>query len=357
MDIEKRKNFLVNTAYFGIIFLAVFAIFRYFMPMVTPFAVAFVIAYLLKRPIRFLREGLKLPGRLSAILVVVLFYGLAGAILSVVGIKLVSAVVALIGLLPKMYTTHAQPFLMDILANIEQIIAEMDPSLVGTLSEVGTRMILSVGELVSTTSVRVMAVATDVATAVPGFFIKFVLMLISSFFIAADYERLTGFCLRQLGDRGKEVFFQIKEYIAGTLLVCIRSYILIMSITFVEMSIGLTLVKINHAVLLAFCVSIFDILPVLGTGGIMIPWAILTAIRGDYRMALSLLVVYVVITVIRNIIEPKIVGSQLGLHPVVTLCSMFVGAQLFGVVGMFGFPICLSLLRHLNDHGVIRLFR
>jgi len=246
---------------------------------------------------------------------------------------------------------------MDILANIEQIIAEMDPSLVGTLSEVGTRMILSVGELVSTTSVRVMAVATDVATAVPGFFIKFVLMLISSFFIAADYERLTGFCLRQLGDRGKEVFFQIKEYIAGTLLVCIRSYILIMSITFVEMSIGLTLVKINHAVLLAFCVSIFDILPVLGTGGIMIPWAILTAIRGDYRMALSLLVVYVVITVIRNIIEPKIVGSQLGLHPVVTLCSMFVGAQLFGVVGMFGFPICLSLLRHLNDHGVIRLFR
>ena len=155
----------------------------------------------------------------------------------------------------------------------------------------------------------------------------------------------------------KTVFLQIKEYIAGTLWVCVRSYALIMSITFVELSIGLTLIRIDHAILVAFVIAIFDILPVLGTGGIMILWAILTAIQGNYPLALGLLVVYLVITVIRNIIEPKIVGSQLGLHPVVTLCSMFVGAQLFGVIGLFGFPIGLSLLRYLNDHGVVRLFR
>ena len=138
---------------------------------------------------------------------------------------------------------------------------------------------------------------------------------------------------------------------------CIRSYALIMSITFVELSIGLTLAGIKHPVLVAFIIALFDILPVLGTGGIMIPWTILTAIQGNGPMALKMLAIYVVITVIRNIIEPKIVGSQLGLHPVVTLCSMFVGAQVFGVIGLFGFPIGLSLLRYLNDHGVIRLFR
>lgn len=168
---------------------------------------------------------------------------------------------------------------------------------------------------------------------------------------------MTGFCLRQMSAGTKTVFLQIKEYIAGTLWVCVRSYALIMSITFVELSIGLTLIRIDHAILVAFVIAIFDILPVLGTGGIMIPWAILTAIQGNYPLALGLLVVYLVITVIRNIIEPKIVGSQLGLHPVVTLCSMFVGAQLFGVIGLFGFPIGLSLLRYLNDHGVVRLFR
>ena len=72
---------------------------------------------------------------------------------------------------------------------------------------------------------------------------------------------------------------------------------------------------------------------------------------------MGLLVVYLSITVIRNIIEPKIVGSQIGLHPVVTLVSMFVGAQLLGVLGLFGFPIGLSLLRYLNETGTIRLFK
>ena len=67
--------------------------------------------------------------------------------------------------------------------------------------------------------------------------------------------------------------------------------------------------------------------------------------------------VYLVITVVRNIIEPKIVGSQIGLHPVVTLVSMFVGVQLLGVLGLFGFPIGLSLLRYLNETGSIRLFK
>ena len=89
----------------------------------------------------------------------------------------------------------------------------------------------------------------------------------------------------------------------------------------------------------------------------MIPWTVLTAITGDYRMAVGLLLIYLVITVIRNIVEPKIVGSQLGLHPVVTLVSMFVGVQFFGVIGLFGFPILLSLLRHLDENGVIHIFK
>ena len=150
---------------------------------------------------------------------------------------------------------------------------------------------------------------------------------------------------------------QIKEYIIGTLFVCIRSYAIIMSITFVELSIGFTIIGLEYALPIAFGIAIFDILPVLGTGGIMLPWAVITAIRGDIPLALSLLAVYVVVTIIRNIIEPKIVGAQLGLHPVVTLVSMFVGTQLFGVLGLFGFPICLSLLRHLNDTGAVKIFK
>ena len=143
----------------------------------------------------------------------------------------------------------------------------------------------------------------------------------------------------------------------GTLFVCIRSYALIMSITFVELSVGLTLIGVNRAILVALLIAIFDILPVLGTGGIMIPWVILSALGGDLPHAFALLVLYVIITVIRNIIEPRIVGAQIGLHPVLTLMSMFVGNHLFGIVGLFGLPILLSLLRYLNDNGTISVPR
>lgn len=357
METEKRKTFLINFAYFGVMVLLAVAAVRYALPLMAPFAIAFAIAYFLKRPIRFLHKTLHLPGGLAAMLAVILFYGTVGALLALLSIKAVAGMIAVIGNLPTMYETHALPFFTDILRNVEQVLMSMDPVLVAQLDGLGTRMIQSLGDLVSNVSVSVMSAATGIAAAIPGLFIKLVLLVISTFFIAMDYERLTGFCLRQMSDGAKTVFFQIKEYVVGTLWVCIRSYALIMSITFVELSISLSLVKIEHAFLLAFVIAIFDILPVLGTGGIMIPWTILTAIQGNYPMALTLLVIYLVITVIRNIIEPKIVGSQLGLHPVVTLCSMFVGVQLFGAVGLFGFPIGLSLLRYLNDHGVIHVFR
>lgn len=160
-----------------------------------------------------------------------------------------------------------------------------------------------------------------------------------------------------MGEKPKGIFLNIQSYVVGTLFVCIRSYALIMSITFVELAVGLTLIGVKNSVLIAFVIAVFDILPVLGTGGIMIPWMVITAVMGNPRLAIGLLVVYLVITVIRNIIEPKIVGSQIGLHPVVTLVSMFAGAQLFGVLGLFGFPIGLSLLGYLNDTDTIRIFK
>lgn len=225
------------------------------------------------------------------------------------------------------------------------------------LNAVWEQSLNSLGQQVTGLSVKVMGVLSGMASSLPAFFIRLVLMIIASFFIAMDYDALTGFCMDQMSGRTKKIFLQIKEYVVGTLFVCIRSYALIMSITFVELAVGLTLIGVEYSVVIALFIAVFDILPVLGTGGIMIPWVILEAFRGDLALAVRSLIVYVAITVIRNILEPKIVGSQIGLHPVVTLASMFLGAQLFGVIGLFGFPIGLSLLRHLNDTGTVQLFK
>lgn len=219
------------------------------------------------------------------------------------------------------------------------------------------QVIQSFSEMISSLPGKAMDLVTGFAVSIPGLFVNIVVMIICTFFITIDYRRLTGFCLRQLNEDSKKIFLEIKEYVVGTLLVCIGSYLIIMSVTFVELSIAFSFIGIKHAMLVAACIAVFDILPVLGTGGIMIPWAILMAVYGNYPLALELFLIYVAITVVRNIIEPKIIGGQLGLHPVVTLVSMFVGVEFFGVIGLFGFPIGLSLLRHLNDRGVIKILK
>ena len=298
-----------------------------------------------------------MPKRLTALILVLLFYSTIGLLIVLGSIRAFSYFKDLVTNLPALYAQYIEPVLAKMFLTMEGWTQNLDPYLETTLKELFSQTLSSLGDLVSSLSMSAMTMVSGAASSLPSFFIKLLLMIISTFFIALDYDQLTGFCMRQLTGRKRELVLQIKEYVIGTLFMCIRSYAIIMSLTFVELSIGLTVIGINYSVLIAFMISIFDILPVLGTGGIMLPWVVITAFYGDIPLALGLLVVYLAVTVIRNILEPKIVGSQIGLHPVLTLVSMFVGLQLFGVLGLFGFPIGLSLLRHLNETGAVRIFK
>lgn len=357
MDYEKRKSFIINLLYGGFIVLIVYIIIQYGLGLLAPFLVAFLIAYLLKTPAKFISRKAHLPYKPLVLLLVLLFYATVGILISLLSIKLITSTIDIVGSLPDVYTSQIEPALSGFFNDIEQAIFRMDPALITPLNDIFTQFVQSIGELVTNLSVKAVSALSGYATSLPGLFIKLLLMIISTFFIAGDYDILIGFASRQLSDKAANLLRSIREYVIGTLFVCIRSYGLIMTITFVELSIGLTILGISNSVLIALSIAIFDILPVLGTGGIMIPWVIIVALQGNLSLAIGLLIVYVAITVIRNILEPKIVGSQIGLHPIVTLVSMFVGAQFFGVIGLFGFPILLSLLRHLNDTGTIKLFK
>lgn len=357
MEYEKQKRFIVNLLYGSLIALLVYVTIKYGVGLLAPFLLAFIFAYFLKTPAKLISRKTKLPYKPVVLLLVLLFYSTIGLLMALLSIKLVTSAIHMVSVLPTVYTTEIEPALSTFFSGIEQAIFKMDPALVAAINDTFSQFVLSIGELVTNMSVQAVSVLSGYASSLPGLFIKLLLMVISTFFIAGDYDMLVGFVSRQLSDKVRAMLMQIKNYVVGTLFVCIRSYALIMSITFVELAIGLSIIGVPNAILIALATSFFDILPVLGTGGIMIPWTIITAIQGNYPLAVGLLVVYLVITVIRNILEPKIVGNQIGLHPIVTLASMFVGAQLFGVFGLFGFPILLSLLRHLNDTGTIKLFK
>lgn len=340
-----------------LIILIVYVALKYALGLVSPFLFAFFIAFLLKNPARKLSSRLRLPYKPVSFVLVLLFYCTVGVLISLLGVKIISTATAVIMQIPAMYENQLEPFLTDAFNGIEQALYRLDPALVAALQDNFDQFVELLGNNISNISFSIVGTLSNLTLALPGFLIKVLLMIISTFFIACDYDMLSGFVLRQFNNKGREVILQIKQYLVETLFVVIRSYGLIMSITFIELSIGLSVIGIPNAVLVALLISVFDILPVLGTGGIMIPWTIITLFQGNYQTGLGLLFIYLIITVVRNILEPKIVGKQLGLHPVVTLMCIFVGANLFGVIGLFGFPITLSLLRHLNDTGTIQLFK
>lgn len=145
-------------------------------------------------------------------------------------------------------------------------------------------------------------------------------------------------------------------YVKNILFIYLRSYLLLFLLTFAELFLGFLILRIPYAGVLAFAIAVFDILPVLGTGGILLPWAAVLLIMGNTPLALGILVLYIVITAIRNTLEPKIVGKQIGLHPLATLIAMFIGLRILGIAGMVIFPVGLSVLVSLEKGGVIHIF-
>ena len=114
---------------------------------------------------------------------------------------------------------------------------------------------------------------------------------------------------------------------------------LLFLITFVELFVGFLILQVDYAFVLAILIAFVDFLPVLGTGAILAPWGIIALLTKNYFLGIGIIVLFVVMTVIRQIIEPKIVGKSLGVHPILTLIAIYLGYKLFGIVGMIFLPI------------------
>ncbi|MEF9961179.1 MAG: sporulation integral membrane protein YtvI [Erysipelotrichaceae bacterium] len=357
MNIEKRKEFIINFIYIAILLIILFIFFPYLLSIISPFVIGFIIAYILNKPIIYLSKKINNKRGISAIIVVTLFYATIGVLFFLLSIRIFEFTKELFIILPDLYNNQIAPQLTNFFEQIQISISKLDSSLLTTLEELSKNTVASLSNVITDFSGNVVKNISGYITTLPGFFLKSLFMIISTFFFAIDFPTITDFLLRQLKDKHQALIIDIKNYIINTLFKCIKSYALIMTITFIELTIGFLIIKIPNAMIIALLISIFDILPVLGTGGIMIPWILISAIQSDFTLAISLSLIYLIVTIIRNILEPKIIGNQVGLHPLVTLMALFIGTHFFGLVGLISFPIIVSLLMYLNNKGTIHIIK
>lgn len=134
----------------------------------------------------------------------------------------------------------------------------------------------------------------------------------------------------------------------------IRAQLILMFVTAVIVFIGLLILGVENSWMLAIVVGIAELLPYLGTGTILIPWFVYLFITGDISGGLGIAILYVIIVIIRQMLEPKILSTNMNLNPVAVLISLFAGLQMFGAFGLFLGPVILVLIVILNDVGFFR---
>lgn len=355
--LEEQKKFLISFSYWGIIILSIVILVKLTSSILTPFITAFLISCILNYPIKLISTKLHFNRAIVSIVCVILFYALGSFIIILVGARIFLFIKDIFSTLPDLYSATFAPMIQETFDNLENITSSLDPALISVFDESSDTILSTLGNFISKISTSVVGAVSNVAASIPGIFFRILITVIVTFFFTISFEEITSFLGRQIPAKIKKTLEESKNYVSTTLLKCVGSYIIILSMTFAEIFIGLTILGIENSMIIAFFIAIFDILPILGTGGIMIPWSIIAFLSGNYTMGFGIAILYLIVTVIRNIVEPKLVGYQVGLHPVVTLASMLIGLNLFGIIGLFGFPITLSLLKNLNDKGVIHIFK
>lgn len=376
--IEKRRSFIINTVFVVIIVGLFYLAIKYALGIVWPFVVAFFLAMLLQRPVNFLSTKTPLKRGISSVIMVLFVLVIVGSIL---GLIIGRIVIELKGffdyLLIKMedapaFVDQIQAWLSDTFSFLPKSLHES----IMTATENFLNRLMGIEAKASADAIQAESSGIDfsllssplgavwgTAKQIPMIAVGVLVCVVSCCFMTTDYRTLRDMILSQLSQKRQSAVIRTKQVTFSTLGKMGKAYSIILFVTFMEMLLGLSFLKLIHVYdsgyifAIAFITAIVDIIPVLGTGTILIPWALWSLFTGDVGLGIGLLVVYAIISVIRQVIEPKLVASQLGLPPFVTIMAMYIGSQLFGFIGLFLLPITIMLLKVLNDEGVIHIFK
>ena len=361
--IENRKSFIINFFYFAIFIGLYYFVVKYAFGYILPFVVAAALAVFLQKPVRKISSKLhiKTHGAVSTILVlliVVIIVGAAGLLGWV-----------LVGELKEFFTYLFSRFdsVNDVIVTVRElvmgIVAKLPRGLGGTVSNYVSDFFNNLSTESSGIDMEMLSAplsgAWSVVKGIPSAFLSVLVTIISCVFMTSEYDLIKNMILDMLSESKGKKLISSKQTVTRGVSKLVKAYATLMIITFSEMFLGLNLMKLigvydgGYIAIIAFVTCIVDIIPVFGTGTILIPWAVYNLIMGNVGLGIGLLVLYAVITVLRQILEPKLVANQAGLPAIATIMAMFIGARLFGAFGILLLPLTVIVLKLMYDEGVI----
>lgn len=351
MDIQKRRTFIISFIYFGIIGLLCYIVFKKLVPMLMPFITALAIAALLDPAVSSLSGHIKGGKSRAAVIVLLTFYGCIISIAVFSGSQILSFFQEQAKKLPGFYSQALEPGLSHFFSLLENSF----PGHSIHISALGQSLEHFMENAAVTLSSAFLGWGASMIGGFPSLVLDMFIAVIASFFLTGRYRETLTFLLDQLPEEKRFLLLAMcssTKEVTGRLL---KAYALLMLITFAELYAGFLVLGIPARFTAACLTALVDILPILGTGTILLPWAFTAWTTGSGSLALGLVCLYLLILVVRQVLEPRIIGLQMGLPPAATLLCIFAGGKLFGLTGMFLFPIAATVLKELHDRNIFHI--
>lgn len=329
----------------------------YILTLFLPFIIAYLFALAVNPLVRKMQNKLHIPRTAAGAVVIVLLVGGLGSIVVWALYKIINEFKTLYSQFPEIYASLMQEIEI-IKIKLSGIYNNFPPNIQQSIQSVSDSISGAAANIINTKSLPIVISAGSVAKALPKALVSTIVFLLATFFIISDFEHVNMIVKKPFSEKTHEkmaiLSSQIKKYLGGY----IKAQGIIMIVVFFILFIGLSILGTEYGLLIALGTAFLDALPFFGSGAVLWPWSIISFITGDVKTGFGLIIMYVIIIITRQSIEPKIVSKNIGMNPLLTLISMYLGFKLLSIGGMILGPIILMLIfsfykAHIFDAPIV----
>ena len=312
-----------------------------------PFVVGLFISILIQPLSNFLQKKIRLSQKLSTIISVVVFILIFIGIIGLSSLKLIQEIYNLSKNLDS-YSVLAQKIWNE---GIDKLNSYLNLLPDGLTVEID-RSIKNIITIATKNLGKVINNLFSIITSIPTMILYVCITILSTFFMSLDKTNILNFLEQQFPEIWLEKLYAIKREMFNVLGSYLKAQLILMTICFIELLISLNILaffklEVHYPLLMSLFICIVDALPILGAGTILLPWVVISIILGNYKLALGLLIIYLLVLSVRQMLEPKLISENIGVHPLITLISMYSGFKILGVIGFLVGPVVMIILKNV----------
>lgn len=313
-----------------------------------PFVIGWIISAIATPVVNWLETRLKIVKKLGSALIVVVVLALIVMLIYFAFSRITAEIGDLVENFPGLYA-QLEVGLRQIGNTMSGVFLRLPEGVQHGWNAVVQNLDQSMGNLVTKISRPTMTAAGNFAKSLPSYLISFIVVMMSAYFFTVERDEVIQWMKKvsppSVAKRMDLVMDNLKYAVGGYF----KAQFKIMAIVFVILFAGFAVLGVHYSVLIAFLIAFLDFLPFFGTGTAMIPWALYTGLVGDYKMTASLIIIYIVTQLVRQLLQPKLVGDSMGMNPLVTLLLLYVGYKVSSVIGMIlAVPIGMVLINMIR---------